>query len=249
MNKNYRKTKGQEKMTQYVNDLLKNIHFRNKMVDSFLKKTRVLGTKSEKLINEIGEEWSKLNDKIERFNRLSDSNSKMLEIADEYGLDSEIVRDIFDYRRTNSIKVKTFLKSNIYLDFCRVNDRQLESTGLDPFPKDLDISLQSYTASYPVSIDIHRFASRNDVLDFVEKRWKLIEEQLGQYRNQKVRFRRRKIPTRIYNFIWKHRKKKAREIKSLLNDRFPKNRLMYYEILKLKSLERVKRTKKIIKGQ
>ena len=47
--------------------------------------------------------------------------------------------------------------------------------------------------AYPVSIKIHRLASKRDVLDFIEKRWDYIEKNyLELYRGKLYKNKRRK---------------------------------------------------------
>jgi len=89
---------------------------------------------------------------------------------------------------------------------------------------------------YPVKIKIHRFASKRDILDFVEKNW----AEIGSFLHEK-RIRARKIPREITDFIWKHRNKKAKEIVPLLRERFPGRNLAYFEVNKILDEEKKRR--------
>lgn len=95
---------------------------------------------------------------------------------------------------------------------------------------------------YPINIKLHRFASKRDVLDFIEKRWEDIKPFLAEKRTKE-----RKIERPVADFIWKHRGKKAKDIKLMLDKKFPKNGLMYFDITKVISEEKKRRGNKIIK--
>jgi hypothetical protein len=89
---------------------------------------------------------------------------------------------------------------------------------------------------YPVKIKIHRFASKRDILDFIEKDWSKIKPYL-----QNKRIRGRKMSREIVDLIWKHRNRKAKEIKTFLDEKYPKNGLVYYEINKILNDEKKRR--------
>jgi len=89
---------------------------------------------------------------------------------------------------------------------------------------------------YPVKLVIHRFASKRDVLDFIDKNW----EQISPYLKEK-RIRQRKTPRDVVDFIWKHRAKKAKGIVPLLKQTFPKAHLLYFDINKILNEEKHRR--------
>ena len=104
---------------------------------------------------------------------------------------------------------------------------------------------QLHIRSHPLSINIHKLASKRDVLDFIEKRWDIIENYLESYR-KKTRIRTRENK-KINNFIWNawehSHTMNIREIKNALDKQFPDNKLVYFEIYKIISLEKRRRYK------
>jgi hypothetical protein len=89
---------------------------------------------------------------------------------------------------------------------------------------------------YPIHIKIHRFATKRDTSDFIEKNWKKISSYLV-----KKRIRQRKLSREVVDFIWKHKDKKANGIISLLRDKYPNVSLAYFEINKVLSEEKKRR--------
>ena len=89
---------------------------------------------------------------------------------------------------------------------------------------------------YPVEIKVHMFASKRDVIDFVEKRWNLISPFL-----KVKRIKQRKLPREVADFIWKHCDKKAKEISILVSEHFPEYSLVYSDINRFLNDERKRR--------
>lgn len=89
---------------------------------------------------------------------------------------------------------------------------------------------------YPVHLKIHRFASKRDVLDFIDINWKQLKPHLVE-----KRIRQRKLPRRIVDFIWKHRELKAKAIVTLLKEEYPESGLTYFEVNKILDQERKRR--------
>jgi hypothetical protein len=113
----------------------------------------------------------------------------------------------------------------------------------------MDMERQSHIRAYPVSIDIHKYATKRDVLDYIEKRWSFIEDYLGTYTSEKVRFRKRKMDREIVDYIWENRKVKSKNILELINKKYPDNKLNlgYEDVLKIISNEKFRRSKRIRK--
>jgi hypothetical protein len=89
---------------------------------------------------------------------------------------------------------------------------------------------------YPIKINIHEFASKRDVLDFIEKRWDHISPHLKE-----KRIKGRKLPREVLDFIWKNRNKKSKEISGLVSEKFPNIHLVYFEVNKILSDEQKRR--------
>jgi len=95
--------------------------------------------------------------------------------------------------------------------------------------------------AYPVAIRIHPKAAKRDVLDYVEKRWPWIEMLLRLKDEKALKVRKRKYSQEMLDFIWVHRFIPAKELKKKLDDVFPRNGIVYYEIYKIISLEKARR--------
>lgn len=98
--------------------------------------------------------------------------------------------------------------------------------------------------AYPVAIRIHPKAAKRDVLDYIEKRWPWIKALLRLKEDKPLKIRRRKHSQELLDFIWEHRFIPAKELKKKLDEKFPHNGIVYYEIYKIISLEKARRVGK-----
>lgn len=247
-------TQGQKKIVQYIEDLKRNKHFL--ALITRLKKESHSVNKEKDLVYE-----SFINDFIEKYQeierlltlrrkKLMPKSEKInISIAEEYGLSTALINDLI----FRVFRQKDDLSLSVWNDMCFLSDNYdnfLNDVFSKPLPIDWDSERKTHIISYPVSIDIHRFATKRDVLDYIEKRWDFIESYLDIYTNKKVRFRKRKMDSEIVDFIWKNRKEKANKIVELITKKFPENKtiLGYEDILKIISNEKSRRTKKISLG-
>lgn len=240
-----KKTQGCKKMFQYVEDLKRNKHF---LRDWKKYKESLKSINSDDFwagFDLAVKEYEKLNKKTQKFiNKYQGDIEKITKkMAENYRLDANLLHYIdFSFH-------KELNKSNLYedyLDMCVYKDDYDERFGystLPYLPLLLDPDYKNHLRVYPISIDIHQFASKRDVLDFVEKRWERIyTNNLGPYTDyEKVRIRTRKLNQEITDFIWNNKNLKAKEIKELLNKKFPNNNLVYYEIHKIIAIEKIRR--------
>lgn len=127
----------------------------------------------------------------------------------------------------------------------RVKNMDLDVISFIETTKNAELVEESFRRLYPVAIFIHRFASKRDVLDYVEKEWHRIEYLLAFYRDKKYKPKRRKFNQELIDCIWKNRNLPAKQIKKIIDKKFPHNQLVYYQISKIISLEKKKRTRKI----
>ena len=97
-----------------------------------------------------------------------------VELAEKYGIDSDLLFYIFNRLYPN----KEDIDWGELIDVCQIEDNDDAISYKEehqlPIKKDL-IRLMNMLA-YPISIKIHRLASKRDVLDFIEKRWDYIEK-------------------------------------------------------------------------
>lgn len=251
-NENQKTTQGQKKMLQYFEDLKRNKHF--KILIKRLEKISEENSKKkdenyEKLMEEFIRNYQELDQLLKKRMKLSNKSQEIIMfIAEEYGLTSEITADpiVFDFLSKDESKY------SIWNDMCAVSDNYdffLNEVFSRPVPIELDTAKQSHIRAYPISIDIHKFATKRDVLDYIEKRWNFIESYLEVYRDKNVRFRKRKIERKVVDYIWENKKEPAKKIVELIAKKFLDNNLNlgYEDILKIISNEKNRRIKKIRK--
>lgn len=174
----------------------------------------------------------------------SDSKRKneLLEYAAEkYGID-------FDLFQTISRKIEDDeLLWGDRPDVCEIEDDydEIFNTAYPYISPKKSKRKQLHTRAYPLSIKIHKLASKRDILDFIEKRWDIIDNYIEDYR-KKTRIRKRKNQ-KMYDFIWDiHEKSSDTNIKKLkeqLDEKYPNNNLAYFELYKIISLEKQRRNR------
>lgn len=250
----YEPTQGSIKLRQYVDDLLRNKHFL-----STIKELKAeYGKKSDR--NLAYNELKKILDKYKKIDaeskkwiinhdrKLSKLSKK---VAEEYGLDMELLRPVM--LSLSNLEEGDFKESLLYdlfnTDFCIAVDNN-DSYFFSSMPKVLDTRRENHIKAFPVSIDLHRFTTKRDLLDFVEKRWPWIESMLGPYRkNKNIKFRKRKIDRKIVDFVWNNKEMPPLILKEAVDKAFPRNGLVYFEFYKIIYQERNRRNKKIIVGR
>ncbi|MDO8740001.1 MAG: hypothetical protein Q7J54_00310 [Candidatus Woesearchaeota archaeon] len=263
-----KETQGMRKIKQYFEDLQRNKHFlkflrqlkrayakslstgpeeeKERLIFDKLMKNR---TEFEELIKELCEAnpRQKIDDIINYF-------------AERYGISEETVFHLFKlHRPLEEISEKGIIdiKTSWYEDMCFISDsydeqlNPVERPDIYPsVPIEIDKRRQRHIMIYPISIDIHRFASKRDILDFIENRWEVIEDKLNVYTDEKKkRFRKRKYDRKLLDFIWENKELKSRELIELLNKEFPNHGLVYFEVSKLIQLEKNRRNRDLIEGQ
>jgi hypothetical protein len=163
-------------------------------------------------------------------------NSLLIKLCDDFGIDWELFQNIKEDDEDNS---SDWANS---VDMCEVGFDFDETFADIAFKSDLEKKL--HKNAYPISIDVHKFARKRDVLDFIEKNWSEIENHLNFFRGKKKIFRSRKNEERN-DFIWKNKELGANAIKKILNDKFPGNNLVYWEINDILRSERNRRSQKL----
>jgi hypothetical protein len=219
---NRKTTQGEIKMNKYVEDLIRNKDFREK-IKLLIKKHRKFTsgdynnwTDKEKQehdemnikIGEILDEYEILRKKCKKLFR--NDYTKMSEwISEVYLLDSEqinYIQSLFDDRFKD---ISDFFKSSADFDMCKIYD--FYDDELHPFNKGEEIihlngRKKAFLHAYPVAISIHPKASKRDVLDFIEKRWNWIENNyLRSYSDKKLKYGRRKHSQKVLDFLWENK--------------------------------------------
>lgn len=259
-------TQGMRKIKQYFEDLQRNKRFLQllKQLKKSYVKSQVKGPEEEReglifdkvMKNRI--EFEELMKELREANPRPKIDEILDYFAEGYGISEETLWYIFHLLplEKNEIEGKE-INTSWLEDMCFVIDNydeelnSVESPEIYPsVPIELNRRKQRHIRSYPISIDIHRFANKRDILDFINKRWEIIEDKLNVYTDEKKkRFRRRKYDRKLLDFIWKNKDLKSKELIELLNIEFPKHGLVYFEVSKLIQLERNRRNKDLIEGQ
>ena len=250
-------TQGHEKMLLYVQKLIRNKFFMDeiKKIDksdpepkggNYSALTKEQQERNDFINKELGgivEDYVRVKKRCEKL--YSEKHFKLREkLTYEYGIDLNLlayVRCFLDEKYKN---ITSHFED--YAEMCRIVNEFEEQ--IIPFnPADDFIHLmpdkKSELIAYPVSIKIHSLASKRDVLDFIEKRWNWIDNTLRQTKEEKALKikRKRKHSQELLDFIWENRELPAKVIKEKLDEKFPKNGLVYYEISKLIQLEKMDR--------
>ncbi len=256
-------TQGEYKMIRLVDGLIRNQVFMN-LLEQIIRpmdELQELRKKDEHYLQrpERKEEWKiyikekyKIIDEYEKLRKRARKliNNKLYKIKEkialEYGLDDYLI-DLAIAR----YKKDRFWVSNILLEsggMCRIHGDLEENVF--PLNKGDDFSKinpkkQLELLAFPLSIAIHRKATKRDVLDFIEKDWSWISTFMKDYENKSYRGRKRKYSQKMLDYIWQSRSLPVKKIKEKIDIKFPEIRLAYYEISKIIYLEKQRRIKNL----
>jgi len=238
-----KETQGHKKMLQRVEDLKRNKGFLRDF-KKYNKFSNPSGGGFAVSFDLLFEKYMELNEIAKRLQKKYDRNflKTAEKMAEAYGLDSNLLGFISFSMDKELSKYNHF---EDYLDMCVFEDNNSKYLLFDytDLPLIFNPAYKNHLRAYPVSIDIHKYASKRDVLDYIEKNWeKIYINCLGEHTDYKpMRFRKRKIDREIVDFIWASKTLKGKEIKKLLDEKFPHNGIIYYEIPKIISIERGRR--------
>lgn len=242
-------TQSQAKLLQYIEDLRRNEYFMRKIArlkeltdtDKHEKASHLEEVGMDKLFEEYVEYEDAVLDEVEK---LTHEYNKIIEqLSKDFGIDYDTITTVFMYDITEK---EDMVQSPVF-DLCTVTDNYSRdlSDESQHVPIFLDTHRQSHIRAYPVSIDLHRFASKRDVLDFVNKRWDMIEESLGQYNDEgkPKRFRKRKYNLEVIDYIWANRSMTHSTLADLVNAKFPNSAhvISYVEVQKIIFAEKLRR--------
>lgn len=246
-------TQSQKKLIQYLEDLKRNKFFIDKL-NELRKEFKV----RYKNIDDYFEDFESISDTIvmhyeelkqtrEKYEDLLSSRAKELfkEISEEYSLSPNLINLLI----TDDSADMAVLALNNSEDFCLIKDDyqkiiDIQDGSADSIEFDNDYINDVYV--YPVSINIHRFSSKRDLLKFVEKRWTDIETLLKTYRGSKPKkFRTRKYSQEFLDFIWENKNMNATELAHLANSKFTNTTIGYNDIYLIISQEKKRRIQKL----
>lgn len=252
-----KKTQGEIKMRRYIADLVRNKGFKRKfkrleraskkdfpagMYDTWTPAQQKKHDAINKEIGELIDGYELLRKRCKKLFKEGGFKEQRT-LAEVYGLDNDLTGFVRALLAGDENMMRYWDWS---LDMCRTEN--LYEEQLSPLNKGEEIiylrpSRQTELMAYPLAIRVHSKASKRDILDYIEKRWKWIESLLRMSEEEKIlRARKRKHTQEMLDFMWELRSIPSKEIKKKLDERFPKNGLVYDEINKTLSLERKRRT-------
>ncbi len=182
-------------MERYIEDLIRNKDFQKKikhlkrnnknpkgMYDTWTAKEKAKNDYLNKELGEILDAYEKLRKRCNKVMGSDYWDTKSV-ISEVYNLDGDQISYIESLLSNENKEIVPFMKSIADLNMCKVLD--LHQEELSPFNKGEEIihlnrRRQSFLGAYPVGVFIHPKASKNDVLDFIEKRWNWIEYLTNQ---------------------------------------------------------------------
>ena len=261
--KNIPETKGHKKLARYIKDLIRNKPFlkdlkrlkkyenkREPVPQLYVDRTPEQQKESDDFNKEITSIINGYELLRKRTEKLFDSRQlrKRMYIAEKYGLNTKLL----GYAQT---MLESEEKAQEYdefywleLEMCQIespHDEEISPANPGEEIIHLKPHRQIHLNAYPISIGIHVGATKRDVLDFIEKRWKWIENNIRIHKDKALQNRQRKHSQTLLDFIWKNRNVPARELKKLIDTDFPENGLVYYEIQEIIRQEKKRRTQEL----
>lgn len=250
-------------MKRYVNDLIRNKPF-VKSIKKLLKirnKEKGQPVRYEDMSKEQKARHDYFNKEIgeiiDGYERLRRRSRKLLHddymriasaISNEYSIDGSQIQYIEYLVKEKDKKdpdISKYMEELAKLDICKVDN--LYDSQLNPLNRaeeiiHLDNQRQLFIEAYPVALCINPKASKRDVLDFIEKNWKQIDNAMYDFtEGKKLKYRGRKYKQELLDLIWDNQHLSNKELENLVNEKFSSFYLTDNEISKLKSIERKKR--------
>ena len=252
-------TQGHIKMMLHIEDTIRNKRFLKRLKQFKKSKNKLDNTEGiynswtdeqkerhdymNKELMEIADGYEKLR---KRCNKLlyNKRERKAEQIANEFFFDNALLNTAIGLKEGNDFYIEHYGDD---IDMCTI--QWLEDIELNPFNKGDEIiylrpDRRNHLIAYPVAVDIHKNASKRDVLDFIEKKWTKIDAILRMEEEKTLKLKikkKRKLDRAIIDFIWDNKHIPSKKIKELLNIKFPDNGLVYYEINNIIQTEKKKR--------
>lgn len=253
-----KQTQGNKKLVRYFSDLVRNANFiralkqLNKLSAAeartgYYKDWTPEQQKEHDAANEEIPRIIKDYERVKRRCRKLDSKAfkKRMEIAQEYGLDLYMLQMVEAMFAGNQKDVQFTELMHGPMELCCLNNRHYEQLYEDQGHDlmwlwgDRRVEL----VAFPISISINVNASKRDVLDYIEKNWQRIEAMLSESREKPLRIKKRKYSQDLIDFVYDNQAIKSKDLVKMLDEKFPKHGLAYFEISKLISEERKRRNR------
>jgi hypothetical protein len=232
-------TKGSKKMSLYISELIRRNDFINDLKELLSLRDEIISEDQEKASYDLANKWQSLKDEV----KYSQGNFVSFKeyLSSKYFLGIEEINFLISQFESNSFD--NFEHGNNQGDVCLMSDLQfelLERTDFDSF------FLQNHNFmcdlySHPIILRINPLATKNEVLDYIEKNWNIIESQKYQYNKERKILKTSKHSQELRDFIWTNRELKITEVKQKLDITFPKNGLVYTDIYKILDYEKKRR--------
>ena len=235
INKEPPRAKGMDKMKQLLEDLRRDTKFVSKL-------TEISDTKPTYASDDIRTLYAlhvayKLALKKFKEDKLFSDKQYGLKksLCKKYGIDPFLLDCLLHYRDIEHIEDWDFAEEATG-DVCKIIDNDKDEPGdIHSFHVDTLEDLDNVV--FPVTLSIHKYASKRDVLDFIEKNW---TEEINPYLEKKI-IKSRKLPRKVVDYIWSLRALKSSEIADSLRDKYPDHSLAYPDINQVLSEEKKRR--------
>lgn len=186
---------------------------------------------------EVNTEFSELINQARKASDASGGQGPLLMVLERFGVDW----DMFNYIREKGTKDLRSLLDKI--DLCVVGYTIEEDLfGFGPYTEG---EKKLHRKAFPVTIDIHRSATKTDVINFIRKNWYQVEKwrTFVNGEGSKDIPRKRKRPNEKLNyFLYENRDLKVADLKRLVKENF-KRIMVYDEIYSLIRAEQKRRDK------
>ncbi len=229
-------TQGNKKMKLYIEELIRNRPFVRsvkklmklarkdktafKRYDEMTEEEKTKRDSFNKEIYEILDSYEKLRKRCRKL--LCDDYTRIQSaIAEEYSIDGsqiQYIKHLLDEKKKGDPDTSTYMEDLAELDMCKIDN--LYESELSPLNKSeeiiyLNIQRQLFVTAYPTAICINPRASKRDVLDYINKKWKWIEEDMNSRgEGLKLKYRTRKYGQKLLDFIWENRNLPSKELEA-----------------------------------
>ena len=211
------------------------------------KGKKTIQTKGNKKIKRFFDEIKDNNNLKELLSDYDKADNKeqrkeiLKKIAREFGLDGEL---IFQFRKYLHYKGKDL---NSDSDMCELDFKTRGLVGSGKYLNDFEMEL--HELAYPVVIRIHKFATGNEIKDFVKRKLSLIEKHLIFTDNETLKLRERK-KVKMYKWVYRNRGKfdNIHSLTSAVNSKF-KTRFEYPQVHRIIRSEKKRREQTPLKDR
>lgn len=196
-------TQGQKKTRQRLKDLFSNELFKNELAD-------IMGMPNKRK-----------------------RDKALWKFAYKYRLEFEPGSPLFDIVVGSDPKLDR--QRGHELDVCELYDEE-DLYLNEQFEREFDLPLsrmpdvRARIMAYPIHMGISIYATKRDVLDYINKRWDYIRYMLDCFTNDRPGVTRIKLKARRDEYIWENRELPAKKLAEMVNTKFPEENLIYSDI-------------------